>query len=217
MQQVCSVTMRHVARVARVAVSTVSKALRNDPALPEKRCRSIQALAARLGYRPNPLVATLMAQLHHHRRRADPHNIAWIDLWPTGRDHGAAMSDEPLLRGARERAKELGYGIEVYPVGTDAPSTKRLHRVLSTRGQWGLIIPPVPESAVKLALDLRGLTGVTIGTSLHQPVMHRVSPNHFQGCALAFERMRARGIGRIGLVLTPAMNNRVEGKWLGAF
>ena len=209
--------MRHVARAAGVAVSTVSKALRNDPSIPEKRCRAIQAVAARLGYRPHPLVAALMSQIHHHRRRSDPHNIAWIDLWPAGKENAAAMNAEPILRGARERARELGYGIEVYPVGSDRMSPEHLHRTLTTRGQWGLIIPPVPESAMRFPLDMRGLTGVTIGTSLHEPVMHRVSPNHFQGCMLLFERLRAKGFRRIGLVLTPAMNERVEGKWLGAF
>ncbi len=209
--------MRHVALAAGVAVSTVSKALRNDPSIPEQRCRAIQAVAGRLGYRPNPLVATLMSQMHHHRRRSDPHNIAWIDLWPAGKASLVAMSAEPILSGARARAQELGYGIEVYPAGKDGMSPERLHRTLTARGQWGLIIPPVPESAMKFPLDLRGLTGVTIGTSLHEPVMHRVSPNHFQGCGLAFERLRAKGFRRIGLVLTPAMNERVEGKWLGAF
>ena len=209
--------MRHVAHATGVAVSTVSKALRNDPTIPAKRCRSIQAAAERLGYRPHPLVAALMAQMHHQRRRSDPHNIAWIDLWPAGEQCEVAMSTEGLLRGARDRAQGLGYGVEVYRAGADGMSPERLRRVLTARGQWGLIIPPVPESAARFPLDLRGLAAVTIGTSLHEPVMHRVSPNHFQGCVLAFERLRAKGFRRIGLTLTPAMNERVEGKWLGAF
>lgn len=96
-------------------------------------------------------------------------------------------------------------------------SPERLRRMLTARAQWGLIIPAVPESAMRFPFDLRGFAGVTIGTSLHEPVMHRVSPNHFQGCVLAFERMRERGFNRIGLVLSPEVNERVEGKWLGAF
>ena len=209
--------MRQIARTAGVSVGTVSKALRNDPALSKARCRSIQDTAARLGYRPNPMVATLMAQLHHFRRRSDPQKIAWIDLWPAKRDRAAAMSVKPILRGAIQRAEELGYGIEVVPAGTIGMSHEQLRRMLTARGQWGLIIPPAPQSAMKYPLDMSGLIGVTIGTSLREPVMHRVSPNHFQGCVLAFERMRARGFRRIGLVLTPSMNDRVEGKWLGAF
>ena len=41
------VTMRDVAQAANVSVSTVSKALRNDPTIPEGRCRSIQEMAKR--------------------------------------------------------------------------------------------------------------------------------------------------------------------------
>lgn len=211
------VTMRQVARAAGVAVSTVSKALRNDPALPEPRCRSIQAAAARLGYRPHPLVATLMAQLHHRRRRSDPYKLGWIDLWTPGEDVGAVMSAEPLLRGARARAQELGYGLEVYAVGAERLSPSQLRRLLTVRGQWGMIIPPVPESARRFSFDLRGLAAVTIGTSLHEPAMHRVSPNHFQGCALAFARVRTQGFSRLGLVISPALDDRVDGKWLGAY
>ena len=209
--------MREVARTAGVAVSTVSKALRNDPTLPETRCREIQTLAARLGYRPHPLVATLMAQLHHHRRRSDPHSLAWIDLWPAASGPDVAIPTEPILQGARERANELGYRVEVYHAGRENLTPDRLARLLTARGQWGVIIPPVPEACMRFPLDLRGLAAVTIGTSLQEPVMHRVSPNHFQGCTLALQKLRTRGFQRIGLVLSPAMNKRTEGKWLGAF
>jgi hypothetical protein len=124
---------------------------------------------------------------------------------------------KPLLSGARERAAELGYTIEVHRPFADRIRPERLRQILTTRSQWALIIPPVPESAMSYPLDLRGLTGVTVGTSLHQPVMHRVSPNHYQAGQLACERLRGKGFRRIGLVLSPALTDRVEGKWLGAF
>jgi LacI family transcriptional regulator len=208
--------MRQIAKEAGVAVSTVSKALRNDRSIPEERCVEIQAIAERLGYRPNPMVATLMAQLHHHRRRSDPHNIAWIDLWPSKSGEPTAIDPAPIFSGARERAQELGYGVEIYSGAEYGMDPERLRRTLLARGHWGVIIPPVPDAAKHLALDLRGLAAVTIGTSLHEPVMHRVSPNHFQGCALAFGRLREMNYRRIGLVLSAVMDERVEGKWLGA-
>lgn len=208
--------MRHVAEAVGVAMSTVSKALRNDPSISEARCREICAAAEKMGYRPDPMVATLMAQLHHRRRRTDPHNIAWVDLWGPERSR-AVMNPEPMLQGARQRAGELGYAIEVYRAGMDKISPEGLRRMLTARGQWGLIIPAVPESAMRFPFDLRGFAGVTIGTSLHEPVMHRVAPNHFQGCVLAFERLRERGLHRIGFAISPEVNERVECKWLGAF
>ena len=158
-----------------------------------------------------------MAQLHHHRRRSDPQNIAWIDFWPPKTRESAAINPAPILSGARERAQELGYGLEIYSGADYGMDPGRLRRTLMARGHWGVIIPPVPEAAKRLALDLRGLAAVTIGTSLHEPVMHRVSPNHFQGCALAFERLREMHYKRIGFLLSSFMDERVEGKWLGAF
>lgn len=209
------VTMREIAREAGVAVSTVSKALRNDISIPESRCKEIQCLARQLGYRPNPLVATLMAQLHHHRRRDDPHRIAWLDFW----------EDEPSpmfnigrsLTGALKRSEELGYCIEVYRPAVDDIPLHRLGRILSARGHWAVIIPPVPDRFQCLGLDLKNLAAVTIGTSLKKPVMHRISPNHFQAGMLAFRQMRSKGFRRIGMILSESMNHRVGGTWLGAF
>ena len=206
--------MATIARKAGVATSTVSKALRDDPTIPASRCAEIKKLAETLGYRPNPLISTLMAQLHGSRRRSDPHHIAWLDLW---HDSTELQIMEPLLTGARKRASELGFNIEVHRPISDGLRPDRLKQILNTRTQWALIIPPVPTSMERYPLDIHGLAAVTIGTSLHEPIMHRVSPNHFQGAHLACARLRAKGFRRIGLVLSHELNNRVEGKWLGAY
>jgi len=211
------VTMSTVAKAAGVATSTVSKALREDPTIPAKRRLEIQKIAKSLGYRPNPMVATLMARLHSTRRRNDPHHIAWIDLWPDEKEAAGATDFKLMLRGAQQRAGELGYQIEVHRVGRDGTSAARLHQILTSRSQWGLIIPPVPLEAMTYPLDLQGLAAVTIGTSLHEPVMHRVAANLYQGCHLACCKLREKGFRRIGLVLSPSMIERVEGRWLGAF
>ena len=206
--------MAIIAREAGVARSTVSKALRDDSTIPARRCAEIKQVAQRLGYHPNPMVSTLMAQLHGRRRRSDPNHIAWLDLWS---DSSSVPIMKPLLKGARQRAAELGYGIEVHRPIAEGMSPDRLRQILNARSQWAVIIPPVPESLMRYPLDLRGLAGVTVGTSLHEPVMHRVSPNHYQGAQLACVRLRANGFRRIGLALSPELNYRVEGKWLGAF
>lgn len=208
--------MRRIAKVAGVAQSTVSKALRNDPTISAKRCAEIQRLAQRLGYRPNPMVSALMAQLHSRRRRSDPHHIAWIDLWRSGEGAATAPFRKQLLAGARNRAKELGYEIEVHSVTDAGISPERLRQILASREQWGLIIPPVPESAMHFPFDMRGLAGVTIGTSLREPAMHRVTSDHYQGARLACDNLRAKGYRRIGLVLSRVVNERVDGKWCAA-
>lgn len=209
--------MATVAREAGVATSTVSKALREDSSISESRRREIKQIANSLGYRPDPLVATLMARLNGRRRRNDPHHLAWIDLWPNATEAARATDFKLMLRGANRRAEELGYQIQVHHVGRDGIGAGRLREILTSRSQWGLIIPPVPREAMSYALNVQGLAVVTIGTSLHQPVMHRVAANLYQGCQLACHKLRAKGFRRIGIVQSPDINERVEGKWLGAF
>lgn len=209
--------MRAVAKAAGVARSTVSKALRGDPTIPAVRRRQIKRIAERLGYRPNPMVAALMAQLHSQRRRNDPHHLAWLNLWTPDLESARGHNPVPVLTGARRRAEELGYGIEIHHVGRDRISPARLRQILITRCQWGVIFPPVPESAGHYPIDMDGLTGVAIGTSLREPVMHRVSHNHYQGGMLACQELRARGFRRIGFVLSRWNDERVDGKWRAAY
>src|SRR5512133_2017725 len=131
------VTMATIAKAVGVTTSTVSKALRDDPALPLARRQQIRRAAKSLGYRPNPLVAALMARLHSRRRRNDPNHIAWIDLWPDETEAARTTDFKLMLRGAEQRANELGYQIEVHHVGRDGTSAARLHQILTSRSQWG--------------------------------------------------------------------------------
>jgi DNA-binding LacI/PurR family transcriptional regulator len=124
---------------------------------------------------------------------------------------------EQILRGAQQRAQSLGYEIEVHRVGAVPRRAERLRQILLARGQWGFIIPPVPKGAERLGLDMRGLAGVTIGTSLLEPSLHRVTTNHFRSGQLAYKMLQARGFKSIGLALSPSMNERVHGQWLGGY
>lgn len=158
-----------------------------------------------------------MAKLHQRRRSFDPYYIAWLDYWPKNLTTRNVRNFEPLLPAARKRAHELGYEIEVYNVTDDAIRPGRLRQILMSRSHWGCVIPPVPDWASQIALDMQGLTGVTIGTSLHGPAMNRVTQNHYQGLMLAYEQLRQAGCRRIGLALSAALNKRVENRWLAAY
>ncbi len=208
--------MGEVARAAGVSRSTVSRALRDDPSIPAAKCREIKLIAGQLGYRPNPLVSTLMARIHEGRRHGDPDYIAWLDLWPD-EEYPPAVHMLQILAGARQRARELGYAIQIHHAGATPISTDRLRQILLARSQWGFIIPPVPEHAMVLPLGMDGLTGVTIGTTLLEPLLPRVTTDHFRSAEIAWTMMRRKGFKRIGLAVSPRMNSRVSSKWLGGY
>jgi LacI family transcriptional regulator len=177
----------------------------------------VKATAQHLGYRPDPLVAKLMAQLHGTRRWSDPHHIAWLDLWPKGRTPTFLDTRNEMLAGARERADELGFRIEIHRPVAEGWSAERLRQILVVRAQWGVIVPPVPDETHEYPLEMSGLAGVTIGFSLQRPALHRVSANHFQGTRLAFAQLCAKGFTRIGLVMSPDYNDRVGHLSFGSF
>jgi len=211
------ITMMDIAAAAGVARSTGSKALRNDSRLSTSRCLQIQRIASELGYRPHPMVSALMSQIHRPRRSIDPCSLAWIDFWSSELPADTAVFLHELLQGAQARAKQLCYQIDVHRIGGTHLSPRRLQTILRARMQWGLVIPPVPDSHRDLELEIDDLSCVTIGTSLRSPVLHSVSTDYFQGGQIAFNRAIAQGSQNVGLLLSPSANARNNGKWLAAF
>lgn len=63
-----AVSLQHIAVKAGVTKGTVSLALRNHPRISAATPVRVQAVAAELGYRPNPAVAAWMS----HRRGVAP-------------------------------------------------------------------------------------------------------------------------------------------------
>ena len=99
------VTFRQIAKASGLAIATVSYALRNHPKIPAATIARVQATAEKMGYRPNPRVAALMAHIRGARPVATGERIAFIWL----------ARKEPYLRmhdGARRRAQQLGYELE---------------------------------------------------------------------------------------------------------
>ena len=72
------VTLDEVARAAKVAKATVSYALRQHPKIPAATRDRILRIATDLGYRPNPRVSSLMAQVRQGDSLARGERIAFV-------------------------------------------------------------------------------------------------------------------------------------------
>ncbi len=209
-----SITMRDIAQTAGVHPSTVSRALRDDPALPRDRCRAIQALAGRLGYRINPLVSALMASRRGSSEgfRAE---IALLQSWP---GPGAWRRFPTLLgfwEGARARAENLGYRLEEYCV-RNAAELARAHRALVQRGVRGVVIFPFAEGEHELEFPWEHYASATIGYSLKSVQFHRAAHDQFGGALMAIRALRSDGVRRVGFVGSRKFERRVNGHWMGA-
>jgi LacI family transcriptional regulator len=75
--------MSDLAAAAGVSKMTVSLALRGHQKISPATRKRIQELAEKMGYRPNPLVQTLMANLRSTRPARYHSTIAWVTAFPT--------------------------------------------------------------------------------------------------------------------------------------
>lgn len=201
-------TIRSLAAKAGVSPTTVSLALRNHPSIGEATRLRVQKLAVREGYRPDPAVAKLMHHLRQRKSRRMKAAICALTTWP-------ASIDEPYVdatsRAAAERAEALGFAftrvcIDDYPRGS-----RRLERVLQSRGVEGLLLLPM-RSPVALGglLDWSAFSVVAASYSIREPRFHTVVPNHFSNLMRACQHLRDRGFRRIGLILSASMEVRAN-------
>lgn len=209
-------TMKDVARLAGVARSTVSLALRNDPTIPAATRNRIRAAARQLGYRANPLVSALMTSLHA-RRTANRHAVlAYVTCDPGFAPWRSYRMFIELHEGARQRARDLGYELEEFSLSSPGMTPARFVQVLQARGILGLLIAPLPRAVRELTFDLDGLAVVGIDMSVAAPIVERVSNDHFQSAVLAVENCRRLGYRRIGYIVSRELSARLEHRWRAA-
>lgn len=212
-----NVTMQDIARRAKVHVSTVSRALSNDPRINPAVRESIQQIARDLGYRPNPLVSALIRSRRSPRGEQYHATLAYVTKFPADCVADRRKSDEPMLEGARECATRHGYLLEEFNVCAPEMSPKRFTEILHARGIHGIILPPLHSTQDTLGLDWSTFSTVAIGFSQREAKFTRVSHNHFGDAILAFQKCRELGYRRIGLALPRRVNDKVEKRWLGAY
>lgn len=208
--------MKDVARVAGVARSTVSLALRNDPSIPTATRSRIFAAAQQIGYRTNPLVSALMTALHA-RRTTNRHTVlAYVTMDPEFAPWRSYRMFIELHDGATRRALDLGYRLEEFSLSAPGMTPARYAQMLQARGIIGLLIAPLPQTTREIAFDLGDFAVVGIDMSVAAPKIERVSNDHFQAAIMAVENCRRLGYHRIGYIISQELSARLEHRWRAA-
>jgi LacI family transcriptional regulator len=206
-------TIKDVAERAGVSTATVSLALRHSPRIRAATAERVRRAAEEVGYRPNPLVAALMARIREAAPSREQVALGVIYLGDDERIAPNAPYLEAIFTGARERAAQLGFQSALFRSAEAGLSARRLSDILLTRGIHGLIVLPSSDLNLRLDLDWTPFAAVAIGYSLVAPAFHRVCSDHFQELGEALEHLEARGYRRIGLHLDRSTDLRVRHKW----
>ncbi len=208
------VTLQQIADEAGVSRMTVSRALRNSPHASKSTCRRIQALAASLGYHPDPLIQRLNTHLAQSRRHSEGQVIAWINSYPDRKPWVGQIPFVHMYRGAAARAEQLGFQLEEFWLREPGMTGKKLSRILYQRGIECLILPPLPKGAGHLTMDWEKFSSVAISYAMVFPRLHRVGSHQVHAAREAIRQLYRRGYRRIGLCIAKDANVRVDHSWL---
>ncbi len=210
-------TLQTIADACGTNRMTVSLALRGRGGVAEKTRARVLAEAERQGYRPNPLVSAFMARLRAGRTPRYQATLALVHAAPQADWRKMFTVCRGFDAGLRGRCRQLGYGLETVWLNSPKWAGGGAERALRARGIDGVVVAPMPGGRTELDFDFTGFAAATIGESMHRPSLHCAAPHFFRTIELAFERLRAAGRRRPGLVLNPQLDERSRHQWLGAF
>lgn len=209
-------TMKDVAREAGVSVMTVSLALRHHSRIPESTAARIREVAATMGYAPNPLISALISQIRANRPLKAPPVIGFVSSFPQRRRWWVTKVNREYYEGAQARAKELGFGFELFELATVEMNGQRLSQVMLYRNVCGLLLGPVPKPGMDLGLAWDRFPSVAFGYSMPEPPIHRATLNHYHAMQTALNRLSELGYRRIAVVTSNYANQRTGDMFLAA-
>jgi len=214
-----TVTIRDIARHTGLSKSTIAGALKGDLRYSEKTISKVKKAAEELGYCPNPLVTAGMMRIRDAKHFDSEHSTMGYlsDLpWSSLIDEKQKSSGQVDVRsrmgyiGAKERARELGFGIDYIEYSQPHMTTTRLRNIIKTRGILGFIIAPHQKPQVELDLQWEEFAVVCIGFSVQTPRFDRVGFDHHEAIIEVCNQMWQKGKRRLGLVMSADYDARVS-------
>ena len=211
------VTMKTIAAQAGVTQATVSMCLANNPRIPPATRARIQAVAERLGYRPNPYVSALMRIRRQGRAHREMPLIALVNgLEQAGAWAKTAPATVRLMReGAVERAALRGYRTQEFWLHQDGMSAERFSGMLHARGIHGLLLGPLAYGAPTPALKWEHFATVRLGVPLPSLTVTTVCNDHYFSALQVVRECHQLGYRRPGLVALRSHLERFHGRWHG--
>jgi LacI family transcriptional regulator len=194
-----AVTQRDIARALGVSNATVSLALRDSESLPRKRREQIQAVAKRMGYRPNPAAAELSRHKRNSSMAPTHAALAWIHVPCQAMQPRLNKQFDSCREGAEEAARKLGYQLEEFRIeGKMTPES--LHEILQTRNVRGIVLPPQDLHPDWGGFPWEKYSIVRFGRLCSNPKCHLVFSDLVTNAMVAFAKMRELGYKRIGFI-----------------
>lgn len=135
-------TLRTVATLAGLAVTTVSRALADDPRIAAETRRRVHEIAQQVGYSPNRAA---------QRLRTGRTNVIAFVLNPHEEILGYGSS---MIRGLTESLRDTPYHLVVMPNYSDRPATEQVSNILRNHLADGVIISRTTPDDLRIRMLL---------------------------------------------------------------
>lgn len=215
-----SVSMLDIAKAAGVSKNAVSLALRNDPQIPPATRERIQRIAAGLGYRKNPVVAQLMAQLRAGSKQAFKATLALLNA---NQDQNALRAHPTVptyVEGCRRRAELTGYSLDEFWLHDPKLDGERLNKILRARNIRGVVIVGLMNDnhlPAKFLPTWNEFPSVVTGVRTRDPALSFACTDHHMLALRAVENAVRLGYRRPGLVLDGVIDQLVERRFTAGY
>lgn len=190
------VTLRDVAKAAKVGLATASRAMRDDPATRESTRARVKKIAARLGYRPDPGMAHLIERRWRGKRREGGMNIAYLY---NGSGETAVMS-RAQYRQFTAIAERLGYALLDADLSAFA-SAQKLQKRLVAQGVEGILVCLLPSVPYDISPIFSKYPAVSISASRCRPACPIIMHDEFSAITEVWSAVQSMGYERIGVIL----------------
>ncbi|GAB5559850.1 MAG: hypothetical protein SynsKO_14970 [Synoicihabitans sp.] len=203
-------TIRDISKDLGLAISTISMALKNHPRISVETRKRVQARARKMGYMPDPRLASVMANLKRKKTDRPVAGLAYvIPSLEFSESHKHSIF-QSFFDGAKARAEELGYRLERFNLPQEKISGARLVSILRSRGIEGIVISPIFDGGKKLDFDWSKFSAIAFGHSVVDPGMNRVSFDQFYAVYQSLRCMARSGYRRMGVVLPGNADERMH-------
>ncbi|GHC06659.1 LacI family DNA-binding transcriptional regulator [Cerasicoccus arenae] len=212
-------TIRSVAKLAGVSPATVSLALRNDPRISSKVRQRVQDIAAKEGYKPNPIVSKLISQVRASKTTNYKSTLALVNT----AEHLKDVEERTVrcwINSSIERASEQGYTVDQFVLAKEPLRPARLMTILDSRGIEGLIITgPFQDNIIDSKYDLlwQRYAAVVLGERPFKPSLSCVINDQYNTVRQAMMQVRRLGYRKPALCVHPYVDHILESRLSGGF
>lgn len=211
-------TLADIAAQLGISKMSVSRALRGERQVSEELRERVVQAAESMGYRPDPEIAKLMTHMRRSKQVAAPTTLAFVWAEKEAEDVKTSSWSRELLRGAHERADQLGYQLEEFHLKARGMTSRRLSGILEARGITGFILSPlISRSRGHVSMAWEKFSSVVVGLGYARPALHRVHHHHFLGMMTALRMLKKQGFRRIGFYGGSTINERMYRAWSASF